>query len=419
MKKSYWLLLLLICFSTGLMVPVLSLALLERGTSLPDLAVIFGFYSLTVFILEVPSGVLADLAGRKRVFILSNIFYLGASFLLLFADSLAMLIPVIILWGAGKAFASGSIDALLIDAYTETHGTGTMPIVTSRLALVETAGIAAGAFIGGFLPGMADSVFPSLGSYDLNIIMRCAFSAAVILLSAMFLHEPGIRTKQSVPLKQHISESVRFVRQSRIVLLLTLGMFFGGFFIFTVETYWQPAYTALLPGGAGWTLGLMSFGCFLFASLGNLLVKRIFFRKQRHLYIGYIAARLFLFAALALFSLQRSAIGFGAMFFLVYFLFGGANMAESTMLNIEIPTGKRASLLSFSSFVFQAGGLAAPLSALIATSTNGIRTLWGVVGFVFFIISAATGYILFVLHRNKRAAKEIISESAVLPNENT
>ncbi len=416
MKKSYWMLLLASCFSMGLMVPVLSLALLERGISLSDLAVVFGFYSLTVFILEVPSGVLADLAGRKRVFLLSNIFYLAAVLLLLFADSLALLIPVIILWGAGKAFASGSIDALIIDAYTKTHGIGSMPVVTSRLALIETAGIAAGAFFGGFLPGIARSAFPSLGSYDLNMIMRCAFCAAVILAGAVLLREPGIRTKQSIPLKQHISESVRFVKKSRIVLLLTLGMFFGGFFIFTVETYWQPAYTALLPEGADWSLGLLSFGCFLFASLGNLLVKRIFFKRQQQLYIGYIAAKLLLFAAAAVFSLQRSAIGFGAMFFIVYFLFGGANVAESTMLNIEIPACKRASLLSFSSFAFQAGGLAAPLGALIAYSTEGIRTLWGGTGIAFFAVSAAIGYFI-ISHRKKRSdtqetfAENIVSET--------
>lgn len=409
MKKSYWLILLINYFSMGLMVPVLSLALLERGLSLQSLALIFGLFSVTIFTLEVPSGVLADLIGRKRVFLMSCCFYAAALIFLLFARSFALMIPVIILWGAGKAFASGSLDALFIDAHIESHGAESMPIVTSRLALLETAGIAAGAFLGGFLPDIANKMLPFLGAYDINIVLRFAVIAAVVPLTAAFIRETGLRAKQSIPLKQHITESFHIVRTNRVVLLLTLGLFIGGLFLFTVETYWQPAYTSL--HSADWTLGLLGFGCFLFASLGNIIVKRIFLRRQSRLYLGYIASRLLLFAALAVFSLQRSPVGFGAMFFMIYFLFGGANMAESTMLNAEIPCDKRASILSFASFAFQAGGLAAPLAAVFATSPDGIAAIWGVLGIAFFMISAVIGYLLILNRRRHTALQTEENES--------
>ncbi len=401
MKKSYWILPLINYFSMGIMIPVLSLALLERGITLEGLALIFGIYSLTVIVLEVPSGFLADLAGRKMIFILSNVFYLGAVTLLLFADSFSLLLPVIILWGAGKAFASGSLDALIIDTYTQTYGDGKMPAVTSRLALLETVGIAAGAILGGFVPGIAKAVFPSLGTYDLNILLRLAIGAATLLMSIIFLRETAVRTKQAIHVKRHIIESFRFVKQNRIVLLIAIGMFCGGLFIFTVETYWQPSYTALLPA-PDWTLGLLSFGCFLFASIGNILMKRLFLNRQKYLHIGYTVSRLLLFAVLIIFSFQWSAAGFGITFCLIYFMFGSANLAESTMLNIEIPSEKRASLLSISSFVFQAGGLIAPLSAVIATSQAGIKSVWLIIGIAFFIVSAVIG--LFLMKINKRRA---------------
>lgn len=410
MKKSYCIILLINHFSMGLMVPVLSLALLERGLSLPELALIFGIFSFTVFALEVPSGVLADLAGRKRIFIISCFFYAAALIFLLSARSLTLLIPVIILWGAGKAFSSGSLDALFIDSYIETHGTDTLPVVTSRLALLETAGISAGAFLGGFLPDINKEIFPFLGVYDLNIILRFAMIAAVIPLSIALIRETRMRERRSVPFKRHISESFKIVRTNRVVLLLTLGLFLGGLFLFTLETYWQPAYTSLRT--PDWTLGLLSFGCFLFASLGNIIVKRIFLRRQSRLHIGYIVSRLLLFAALTVFSLQKSAAGFGVMFFMIYFLFGGANMAESTMLNTQIPCDKRASLLSFASFAFQAGGLAAPLTALVASSQQGIRVLWGGTGAAFFAISAVLGA-LMILHKRYASAMPQARENDV------
>lgn len=418
MKKSYWILPLINYFSMGIMVPVLSLALLERGITLEMLALIFGIYSFTVIVLEVPSGFLADLAGRKMVFILSNIFYLGAVLLLLFAHSLEMLIPVIIFWGAGKAFASGSLDALIIDAYTEIRGADKMPVVTSRLALLETVGIAAGSFLGGFVPGIAKNVLPSLGTYDLNILLRLAIGAAVLVMCIIFLHETTLRTKQAVHLKRHIVESFRFVKHNRTVLLLAIGMFCGGLFIFTVETYWQPSYTALLPA-PDWTLGLLSFGCFLFASIGNILIRWLFVHRQKYLHIGYIASSLLLFTALIIFSFQQSAVGFGIMFCLVYFMFGSANMTVSTILNIEIPSEKRASLLSISSFVFQAGGLIAPLSAVIATSQSGVRTVWLLVGIAFLIVSAVIGLFLIKIKRNKLIAAPECANSAAKGSNNT
>ncbi len=414
MKKSYWILSFLNYFSMGIMVPVLSLALLDRGITLTELALIFGIYSLTVIVLEVPSGFLADLAGRKMVFILSNVFYLGAVVLLLFADSLAMLIPVIIFWGAGKAFASGSLDALIIDAYTQSYGADKMAAVTSRLALLETAGIAAGSFLGGFIPGIANDLFPALGTYDLNIILRAATCTATLCLCIIFLRETTVRTKQAVQIKRHITQSFRFVKQNRTVLLLAVGMFCGGLFIFTIETYWQPSYTALLPA-PDWTLGLLSFGCFLFASIGNILIKRLFLNRQKHLHIGYIVSRLLLFTVMIIFSFQRSAAGFGITFCLIYFMFGSANTAESTILNIEIPGEKRASLLSISSFVFQAGGLIAPLFTGIAASKAGVRTVWLIVGIAFFIVSSVIGFFLIKInkHRSSPVSEILYPESKV------
>lgn len=404
MKRYYWALLFLNFLAMGVMVPVLSLALLDKGLNLGGLALIFGLYSLTVFILEIPSGVLADLIGRKNVFIISNIFYVAAAGMLLFADGFALMVPVIVFWGVGKAFASGSADALIIDRYIELNGPESMPVVTSRLALLETAGISAGAVIGGFLPGIKDAVLPSLGTYDLNVLLRFIMSLAITILCAVFLKEVRPDKSHAPRLKAHILESARFIKQSRTVLLLAVGMFCAGFFIFTVETYWQPAYAALLSdAGLSWTLGLLSFGCFLFASLGNIIIKKIFIGRQKMLHFGYTLSRLLLFAALAVFSLQQSPMGFAAMFFLVYFLFGGSNMAESTILNIEIPSERRASLLSFVSFVFQAGGIVAPAASGLASTQQGIRTLWLLGGIAFFIVSAVIGAALFKVYRKRNA----------------
>jgi MFS family permease len=113
------------------------------------------------------------------------------------------------------------------------------------------------------------------------------------------------------------------------------------------------------------------------------------------------------------FSFMQSAVSFAAMFYVVYFLFGASNMAESTMLNTEIPAEKRASLLSFVSFVFQMGGIIAPVTASLASTQPGIRTLWLLAGAVFFAVSAVIGIALFKLFRKRNAAA---AKQNVLPS---
>ena len=53
--KTYSLISLLNSYSRGILLPILSLLLLEKGLSFSNLAVVLGIYALTVVILELPT----------------------------------------------------------------------------------------------------------------------------------------------------------------------------------------------------------------------------------------------------------------------------------------------------------------------------------------------------------------------------
>lgn len=406
MKKSYWAVMILNNLSIGVMAPVLSLAFIEKGCNLTTLSLILGLYSLSVFLLELPSGMLADLIGRKRVFVISCVLSLLATLLMLFVHSIGLLIPVVILLGAGRAFASGSVDAIIIEGYIKKYGDDKMPAVSSKLALCEIAGLSSGSILGGFLPGIATGLSLS-GTYDLNIILRIVLCAVLTVLGALTLKENPSAEKSSEGLKDYIIQSFRFLKGSRIVLLISLCMLLSGVFLFTIETYWQPVYSALLPDKAlGWTLGFIPFGFYLFAGLGNLLIKRLLVSKPRLLYTYYTASRILVFIALFVFSLQQSFIAFSASVFAVYFFFGGANVAESAILNAQIPDSKRAGMLSFVSFIFQVGGMIAPALSPIASSPGGVRLIWSFVAVIFIVVSVVIGLALkTAVSKNKAAEK--------------
>ena len=58
-------------FGNGILSPVFSLILLARGCDFITLPLVMGVYSATVILCEVPTGVFADLFGRRRTFLLS------------------------------------------------------------------------------------------------------------------------------------------------------------------------------------------------------------------------------------------------------------------------------------------------------------------------------------------------------------
>ena len=394
MKKSYLFLIFLSYFATGIIVPVLSLMLIDRSCSLPEIAILMGVFSFTVFILELPSGILSDMLGRKKTFLISCTLNLVASFSILFISGFALLIPAMVVLGAGRAFSTGSLDALLLDDYVESHGKEGLSKATSTLAILETAGISAGTILGGFLPGLS-ILIAGLGTYDLNLIVRTVVFGAILILSLVFIHEAKKRKEQNVSIKSHLRTGFNFLKSSPVVVMLALSFMTAGLFIAPVEAYWQPAYTALLPGDNFlYTVGLLSFGTFAFAAAGTLFAKRFVLSSETRLGFKLTVSRLLLFGVFIALALQRNVFWFGGIFILVYFLFAGSNVIGSTMLNIQVPSSMRASMLSLVSLFFQGGAMLSPLFSSIMAAKTSISFLWFILGIALVLLSAVIGVLL-------------------------
>jgi DHA1 family quinolone resistance protein-like MFS transporter len=86
-------------YLTGLLTPVLSLALIDKGASLSNLSIILGLYALSVILLELPSGIMADVFGRKKTFVLSLVLFTLSFSLLLISKVFIVLCIVMILYG--------------------------------------------------------------------------------------------------------------------------------------------------------------------------------------------------------------------------------------------------------------------------------------------------------------------------------
>ena len=93
--------------------PFLLLALIQMGLSFFEIGLLFGFRELAVNILEIPSGAIADLYGRRRSMMLSFAAYILGFLALGFADQLALLFMAMLLLAVGDAFRTGTHKAMI------------------------------------------------------------------------------------------------------------------------------------------------------------------------------------------------------------------------------------------------------------------------------------------------------------------
>ena len=102
-----------------LIMPVIVLFYQENGLTMFDVFLLQGIYSVAIVLLEIPSGYLADIWGRKNTIIIGSI--LGVLGFVIYSGSSGFwwfLIAEMIL-GIGQSFISGSDSALLYDSLVE------------------------------------------------------------------------------------------------------------------------------------------------------------------------------------------------------------------------------------------------------------------------------------------------------------
>lgn len=376
--KVYSLIMFLNSFLSGILAPVLSLILLDKGADLSGLSIILGLYAFTVIVLELPTGIIADVFGRKKSFCLSIVISILSIVTILFSNSFILLCVSMMLYGLGRALSSGSFDAMYIDYYIETYGKDKLHNVTTKLSVLEALGMSFGALSGGFFPQISKSYFTYLGMYDLNLIVRIIVALTVAILSYVFIQEDKIYKKEErISIKQHIKNSSMIVTKSSTIICIFISVFATGFFLSSLETYWQPHFITLLPNDNFMgLLGLMAFLYFAAATLGSISSNKIIKKYKFNINKMYLILRVLLAISLILTALQTNVPVFIGLYASIYLIFGMVMVPEGAILNSEIPNEVRASVLSVNSLAMQIGGLSGSFLYSILINYISIPNIW-------------------------------------------
>jgi MFS family permease len=111
--------------------PFLVLIFLEKGLSFFLIGLLIGFREVAVNLLEIPSGAIADLFGRRKSMILSFTAYIASFAVFGMAQNIGLLFAAMALFAVGEAFRTGTHKAMIftwlrlqdrIDERTKVYG---------------------------------------------------------------------------------------------------------------------------------------------------------------------------------------------------------------------------------------------------------------------------------------------------------
>jgi MFS family permease len=363
-QRTYITLLLLQTLAASLIWGINTLFLLDAGLSITAAFVANAAFTAGMVIFEVPTGVVADAAGRRTSFILgaatllvTTLAYLG---LWQWEAGIWWWILVSALIGLGFTFFSGATEAWLVDALEETGYEGAIEDVFGKGQV--TAGVATliGTIAGGFLGGI------SLG---IPYALRSFLLLAVIFAAWRWMHDIGYEPDRVTALGEQVRGILRASIQHgfknppvRMFLLAApfsagIGIWiFYAFQPYLLELFGDPDATYL----AGIAAALFATAQMVGGSTVGLVRRR--FKTRSGVLATAIVLASVLIVGVGLAEMLTIPLGFWvsiAFLALTALLWAVSGPIQQAYINSVIPSKQRATVLSFVSLTGSAGGVVA------------------------------------------------------------
>lgn len=242
----------------------------ERGMSVFEVVLCEIIYAITIVLIEIPTGVLADRFGRKTLLVFGAVLSMLEFVILLFAHQFWAFAIVVFLAGIAGACTSGAFNALLYDSLLAVKREKSFEKIIGRCNSLD--------FVGALLAALAGSLLAKWLGFEFNYIFS-AISMGAAFCFTIFLKEPpieisndGVQIKTG-QLKEYVKSSFTFYRNNpKIMVLITNAMAIGACVNY-LDEFWQ-----LYLDGIGFSI--MYFGVFsavisLSRIPGNLLAETL------------------------------------------------------------------------------------------------------------------------------------------------
>ncbi len=382
-----------VCFNARFYYPVFAILFLDFGLSLEQFALLNAVWAAAIVLLEVPSGALADIIGRRRLLI-------GAALLMVAEMALLCLAPrgnptVLfffflgnrILSGAAEAAASGADEALAYDTLKRAGRPEAWGLVLERQIRYQAIGFIAAMTIGAAVydPDLLNRVLAWCGS-SLRIDQAQALRFPLFLTLIMALATLGqalAMRESSAPATDGATPAERpalsaafgltfragrWILQTRFALIVILaGLLFDHIIRLVITLNSQYLRQIALPEAA---FGIIAAGFSLF----GVFIPRLARGMAEHHRPVFNFGVLVLLSAAGLFGTAWFIPIWGLIpLALLYSVMVFNQFFTSHYLNQVAPSAERATVLSFKGLSYNVGyGLVGIAYALVLAYCRGV-----------------------------------------------
>jgi MFS family permease len=331
--------------------------LLDAGLSNLEAFTANAFFTAGMVVFEVPTGIVADTAGRRLSYLLGTVTLAGSTILYvglweIEAPFWAWAVASMLL-GLGFTFFSGAVEAWLVDALTATGFTGTVESVFARGQIVSGTAMLGGSVAGGFIAEQTSLAVP--------FVVRGVILAVMFAVAFALMHDLGFTPEKggSIPseVRSIASASIEYgwrVPAVKWLMLESLAMGGVGIYAFyalqpyLLELWGDPQAYQI----AGLVAAIVA-GAQIAGGVAAPWIRRQFTRRTSAL----ILIAVLNVVTLGLIGLADSFWPVLGLIVVWGLLFAAAMPIRQTYLNGMIPSRQRATILSFDSLMGSSGGV--------------------------------------------------------------
>ncbi|HJQ84868.1 MAG TPA: MFS transporter [Candidatus Binatia bacterium] len=362
--------------------PIYPLFLLSRGLDLFEINAVLATYGITVFLFEVPTGAVADVAGRRVSFVIGCVIRTAAYALYTSSRGFTDCLVAEFIDAIGTTFVSGALDAWAVDGIRADGDRRPTDRVFARAAVIARALMIAGGVAAGYLAEV---------SLVVPWFVASALFVSTGIAGLLVMREPprAPAPRSAIAVGRTALEGLTIVRRSPILLVLCLLTLASAAAAFPVHMLWQPRLEEL---GAshfrimGWVVAAMN----VTSLVGSALLPRLLRRFRREAILG--AASVFRSAAVALLAAAGRIDVALAGLLLQETAFGLREPVTTAWLNEHVAAAQRATVLSVHSTAMTLGASAGLVIIGLVARGLGIPAAFAVSAALFAL--AAPGYFL-------------------------
>jgi MFS family permease len=348
---------LLSTFASSFIWGINPLFLLDAGLGVTAAFAANAFFTAGEALFEVPTGVVADMAGRRTSYLLGSATLFAATLLYLWLWRIHgpfwAWAAVSMLLGLGFSFFSGATEAWLVDGLHATGYRDTLETAFARGQIATGAAMLIGTVAGGVIAQATNLGVP--------YVLRAGMLALTFLVAWRSMHDVGFTARRDASIWRNMRTILRSswdngFRRPPVRWLMLAAPFAGGVGIYAfyamqpylLQLYGRKDSYAIAGLAAAIVAGTQIAGGYLVPYVG-----KAFRRRTSFLLFGTVLSA----AALALIGLVTGfapALGLLGVWAIVFAATGPIRQA---FINGLIPSDERATVLSADNLLSSAGGV--------------------------------------------------------------